>query len=71
MIGEAGNDPRLVSLLEKETEGNAFFLVEAVRALAEEAGQLDRVSKMVLPETISPGSIRSVLVRRLDRVPGP
>lgn len=69
MLGRAGQDPELVTLLQRETEGNAFFLVEAVRTLAEEAGHLDRVPDMALPETIVTGGIRTILNRRLERVP--
>ncbi|MGB3714841.1 MAG: hypothetical protein WA996_10465, partial [Candidatus Promineifilaceae bacterium] len=35
----------------------------------EEAGQLDQVSAMVLPETIITGGIQAILKRRLSRVP--
>ncbi|MBZ0300303.1 MAG: protein kinase, partial [Anaerolineae bacterium] len=39
MLGEVGKQADVLKLLQRETEGNAFFLVETVRALAEEAGQ--------------------------------
>jgi hypothetical protein len=32
MLGEAGKQPQVVDLLERETEGNVFFLIEVVRA---------------------------------------
>jgi serine/threonine protein kinase len=69
MIGEAGAQAGLVSLLETQTEGNVFFIVEVVRALAEEAGELDRIAAMTLPERVLTGGVRRVLVRRLERVP--
>ena len=34
MLGEAGRHPMLVDFLHRETEGNAFFVVEVMRALA-------------------------------------
>jgi predicted ATPase len=37
MLGESGGRPEVVELLQHETEGNVFFLVEVVRALAQEA----------------------------------
>ncbi|MCP5094324.1 MAG: AAA family ATPase [Chloroflexi bacterium] len=40
MLGEIGQQPEVLALLQRETEGNAFFAVEVVRALAEEAGRL-------------------------------
>ena len=58
-----------LQLLQRETEGNTFFIVEVIRALAEEAGQLDLVSGMSLPRTIFAGGIQAVINRRLQRVP--
>ncbi|MCA9981986.1 MAG: hypothetical protein KDD89_14180, partial [Anaerolineales bacterium] len=69
MLGEAGKRPDLLTMLQKETEGNAFFLVELVRALAEEAGQLDAVGQMVLPQTLLPDGIQTIVARRLSRIP--
>jgi tetratricopeptide (TPR) repeat protein len=69
MLGDAGRDPEVVELLRHETEGNAFFLVETVRALAEEAGQLDQIRAMSLPESIMTVGIQAILERRLSRVP--
>ncbi len=66
MTGSA--DAKLVALLERETEGNAFFLVEVVRYLAEEAGDLRRVGRMQLPSSVVSGGVRRVLRRRLERV---
>jgi len=69
MIGEAGREPRVLELLRRETEGNPFFLVEVVRALAEEAGRLDRIGAVPLPERIFAGGMRQIIQRRLDKVP--
>jgi predicted ATPase len=43
--------------------------VEVARALAEEAGQLEKVSAMTLPENIMTGGIQAIMDRRLARVP--
>ena len=69
MLGSAGKKPEIVQLLEDQTEGNAFFLVEVVRALAEEAGELDKVGIMTLPKSIMTGGIQAIIDRRLARVP--
>jgi len=69
MLGSAGENEDIIALLQRETEGNAFFIVETVRALAEEAGQLDRIGSMTLPTTVSAGGVRGVVQRRLDRIP--
>jgi len=69
MLGAAGEQPRVLDLLQRETEGNALFLVETVRTLAAEAGRLQEVAAMTLPDTIFPGGVRQVMRRRLARVP--
>jgi serine/threonine protein kinase len=69
IAGEAGHRPELVGLLQRETEGNAFFLVEVLRELTEEAGGIDRLGTAVLPERVFAGGIRRVVQRRLQRVP--
>ncbi|MFN8373726.1 MAG: protein kinase [Anaerolineae bacterium] len=69
MLGTAGQRSDILNLLHQETEGNAFFLVEVVRALAEEAGQLDDIGKLSLPHKVFAGGVRYVVERRLNRVP--
>ncbi len=69
MLGQVGRRKEILALLQRETEGNAFFLVEVVRALAEEAGRLDSVDVSRLPEHISTGGIQKIIQRRLHRVP--
>ena len=70
MLGPAGSDAELVELVARETEGNAYFIVEVMRALAEESGGLDRVGRHALPKRILAGGIEQVLFRRLSRVTG-
>jgi predicted ATPase len=69
MLGEAGRQPQIVELLQRETEGNAFFMAEVVRALADEAGRLAEVGRAGLPETVFTGELRRVMQQRLQRVP--
>jgi eukaryotic-like serine/threonine-protein kinase len=69
MIGEAARRPEVVRLLWRETEGNAFFLVEVVRALAEESGGMARIGADALPDKVFAGGIRRAVERRLQRVP--
>ncbi len=70
MLGASGKYAPVLSLLERETEGNAFFLVEVVRALAEDAGRLDSVGSVTLPEYVFAGGVQEVLRQRLARLPG-
>lgn len=69
MLGEAGKRTEVLELLQKETEGNVFFLVEVVRALAEEAGSLGSIGIISLPKTVFAGGVRQIMQRRLGRVP--
>ncbi|MBI5927815.1 MAG: tetratricopeptide repeat protein [Chloroflexi bacterium] len=69
MLGETGRQPQVLELLQRETEGNVFFMVEVVRALAEEAGRLDQIGRSGLPDYIFAGGIQTVIKRRLERVP--
>jgi len=69
ILGDVGKLPHVQEFLENETEGNAFFLVEIVRALAENAGQLDLVGSSALPAQVFTGGIRRVIRHRLDQIP--
>ena len=69
MLGTAGEQTELIEHLQKETEGNAFFLVEIVRSLAEEAGRLSAIGQKPLPETIIPQGIEMIVERRLKKLP--
>ncbi|MAT97813.1 MAG: hypothetical protein CL608_11770 [Anaerolineaceae bacterium] len=69
MLGYVGDNPEVLALLQRETEGNAFFLVEVVRALAEEAGRLNAIGQTPLPRQLFPQGIQTIVQRRLARVP--
>ncbi len=69
MLGAVGSQPNVLDLLQKETEGNVFFLVEVVRALAEEAGRLSDIGRDSLPRQVFAGGVRQIVQRRLNRVP--
>lgn len=69
MLGEVGLDQRLIELLRRETDGNAYFVVEVVRALAEEAGELERVAEINLHRRVLTGGVQRILQKRLERVP--
>jgi predicted ATPase len=69
MLGSVAHDPEILELVYKETEGNAFFVVEVIRAWAEEAGHLTNVGQFALPESVLTGGISHIVQRRLNRVP--
>lgn len=69
MLGQAGERPQVVDFLRRETEGNAFFLIEVARTLSEEAGRMSEIGLTTLPERVFAGGIRQLLERRIARLP--
>jgi tetratricopeptide (TPR) repeat protein/tRNA A-37 threonylcarbamoyl transferase component Bud32 len=69
MLGAGGGQAHVLELINRETEGNVFFLVEVLRALAEEAGGLGKIVDMTLPERVMAGGVQQVIRRRLGRAP--
>lgn len=69
ILGESGRDQKIVSLLKRETEGNIFFIIEVIRALAEHAGKLDKIAQVTLPNKVFAKGIQTVVENRLQRVP--
>lgn len=69
MLGEVGKQATLIDFLWQETDGNAFFIVEIVRALAEEAGSLNAVGRIAELQSVFTGGLRQLMQRRLERVP--
>jgi hypothetical protein len=67
MLGAAGRQPDVVDLLLQETEGNAFFVTEVVRALVEEGGGLDQIGNFTLPDKVFSEGMQRMIQRRLDR----
>lgn len=69
VLGEAGKRPELIRLLKRETEGNVFFLIEVLRALAEGVERLSDVGKRGLPQTVFAKGIEAVVRQRLKHLP--
>lgn len=69
ILGETGRRPEVVTLLQQETEGNVFFLIEIIRTLARQARRLPDVGKMTLPDHVLAGGMQSILEGRLAAVP--
>ncbi len=69
ILGKQGADPQLLSTLIQETEGNTFFIVEVMRAWAEEAGQLQQIGDRPLSSNIITTSMHTLLQRRVEHVP--
>ncbi len=69
MLGRSGSNPAVVDLLQRETEGNVFFLIEVVRSLAESAGSLNDIGTVTLPPRVFAGGVQRIVEGRLQRVP--
>ncbi|MFQ3535758.1 MAG: AAA family ATPase [Aggregatilineales bacterium] len=68
MIGAAEDTSMLMSLLQRETEGNPLFMIEVLRELAHLAGRLEQISVVTLPQHLFSGGLRTLLWRRLARL---
>lgn len=69
MLGESGRRSQVVDVLTRETEGNILFIIEVIRALAEETGQLDQIGQTTLPSLIFEGGLRRIIQHRLEQLP--
>jgi tRNA A-37 threonylcarbamoyl transferase component Bud32/tetratricopeptide (TPR) repeat protein len=70
MIGaEAGQHPRMVALLQRETEGNVFFIIQVLRTLANNVARISEIDVNNLPETVFVGGMNEVIQRRLANLP--
>lgn len=70
IIGErVSQEPALIDMIQRETEGNIFFIVEVMRILADRAGQFNEIVNRTLPMNILSGGIDAVVQRRLERLP--
>ncbi|GIK27663.1 MAG: serine/threonine-protein kinase PknK [Chloroflexi bacterium] len=69
ILGPLGGRRDILTLLERETEGNVFFVIEVLRALADSAGRLDEIGDVTLPRAVVTGGVRAVLQRRIQRLP--
>lgn len=69
ILGQIGREPQIINFLHRQTEGNIFFIIETVRALAENAGELRKIAQMPLPQELVAGGILAVLQQRFNRVP--
>jgi len=69
MLGAGGNDPDLHALIERETVGNTYLVLEALRALSEEVDSPLMHRPGIEAPRLLVGGIAGLLDRRLARVP--
>ena len=69
MLADGGRSREVVEFLHLQTEGNAFFIVDLLRTLADYAGRLDDIGRLTLPESLLSKGVLAVAERRLARIP--
>jgi predicted ATPase len=69
ILGKSGRELELLALVKRETEGNAFFIMEVIRSLAELSGRLADIGSIAVPDNVFAGGIIQVIRERLERVP--
>jgi tetratricopeptide (TPR) repeat protein len=69
MLGEMNADAQMVDFIERETEGNTFFIVEVIRTLAESAGSLRDIATVTLPRSLLAEGMQNVIRRRIALLP--
>lgn len=68
ILGRAELKPEIVDFLERETSGNGFFVVETLRTMAAETGELRKISATAVKTPIVAGGVMAVLQQRLSRL---
>jgi tetratricopeptide (TPR) repeat protein len=68
ILGEGGTSDELVQAIQQHSEGNAFFITETIRAIADEQGSLEKVKMAEIPEVVFTGNMQDLMRRRLRQV---
>jgi len=66
MLGKQGSSDQVVELIHAESNGNAFHIMEAIRSLAEQVGDVELLGRTTLPVAIFSGGLSQLLQKRLD-----
>lgn len=70
ILGEQVAQPNLINMLHQATEGNAYFLIEMIRSLAEEWGSLENINpEKSLSKRILGGGTQNITKYRLEKLP--
>jgi eukaryotic-like serine/threonine-protein kinase len=69
MLGGAGSNPAVLRLIEEQSEGNIFLMIDLIELLAENITNIEDLDQVELPESIMSASFQTVVKRRLERVP--
>ncbi len=70
VIGDDERFAEINNFLVEHTEGNAFYVIESLRTLAQTAGSLEHIRQAALPERLFSEGMLLVAKRRLARLKG-
>ena len=68
MLGKVGQREAILTLLQRESEGNAFFAVEIVRSLASELDNLGDLEHQKMPVSLISSGIQDIVAHRLASI---
>jgi len=68
MMGERSDLPEIVDFLVTHTEGNALFLVEVLRIMADSAGGIEQIQTTEMPVELASQGVTRVLKQRLQQI---
>jgi len=68
ILGSAATNSDIPNLLEFQSGGNAFFIIELIRTLADTAGSLESIGKMTLPLEFFDGGIQTMIDKHLSHL---
>src|SRR5690606_33230930 len=69
MFGEKLLDSELHALIERESEGNTFVMIEMIRAIAQDSTHLQHIDPSRLSEHVLTQGIRQLFEQRLAQMP--
>lgn len=69
MLGEVGAREEVVRFVERESEGNTFFMIDLIQTLADMVGSLDEIGKITLPDSLVSRGVIEVTQARVERLP--
>jgi len=69
ILGAQNTRPEVVDFINRETDGNVFFIIEVIRELAKQSGELSQIGQLTLPQSIFSGGVMQIVHQRLARVP--
>ncbi len=69
MLGSAGTNLAVLQLIEEQSEGNIFLMIDLIELLAENITNMEDIDQVELPDSVMSASFQAIVKRRLQRVP--